>query len=120
MVEMDENNRADSEKRSRLGESPPAKRIKKVLKRNERDDLSLGTRLIMETGNGREKKKSINRSRYEARRFIVFPGSTPSVIPRTFLITKEKSIEKISTPYIYIYIRKTNKFPRGCLKYLKG
>lgn len=35
------------------GSHPPplsAKRIKKVLKRNERDDLSLGTRLIMETG----------------------------------------------------------------------
>lgn len=49
---MDENNRADSEKRSRMGESSPplpAKRIKKVLKRNEQDDLSLGTRLIMET-----------------------------------------------------------------------
>lgn len=28
---------------------PSAKRIKKVLKRNEQDDLSLGTRLIMET-----------------------------------------------------------------------
>lgn len=55
---MDENNRADSEKRSRMGESSPplpAKRIKKVLKRNERDDLSLGTRLIMETGGAKGK-----------------------------------------------------------------
>lgn len=47
---MDENNRVDSEKRSSHPPPPPsAKRIKKVLKRNEQDDLSLGTRLIMET-----------------------------------------------------------------------
>lgn len=39
-------------KNDRVIHPPPslAKRIKKVLKRNERDDLSLGTRLIMETG----------------------------------------------------------------------
>lgn len=109
---MDENNRVDSEKRSSHPPPPSAKRIKKVLKRNEQDDLSLGTRLIMETGG--TKGKSINRSRYED---DLSPFRIPSVIsrPPTFLITKEKSIEKISTPtytYIYIYVKRINS-PAG-------
>ena len=104
---MDENNRVDSEKRSSHPPPPSAKRIKKVLKRNER----------------REKEKSINRSRYEDdlspfRDPPAFRHFASSNFPYYEGEIDRKNFD--SYIYIYIHIRKTNKFPRGCLKHLKG
>lgn len=112
---MDGNDRADSEKRSRLGKSPPAKRIKKVLKRNERDDLSLGTRLIMETGNeGKRRNRLIDRA---TRRYDLSPFRDPPsfCVPFSNFPYYERKFDRknfdSSYIYIYIYIRKT-KFSR--------
>lgn len=104
----DENNRADFEKRSRLvASSPPAKRIKKVVKRNERNDLSLGTRLITGT---REKR----RNRLIDRETRIYRLSSFRVLQLSLLRKKNRSkkfrpllhtcIHTRTHAYIYIYI----------------
>lgn len=103
------------------GSRPPAKRIKKVLKRNERDDLSLGTRLIMETGNeGKRRNRLIDRA---TRRYDLSPFRDPPsfCVPFSNFPYYERKFDRknFDSFYIYIYISvKRNSL--GCLKHLKG